>query len=269
MSRPPPSSDSAARGIPTGTDGTFVFFALACTLTWSLAAPMAWALLNHRVASPLAVAGAGASAFGPLLAALVLAGRQRQLRVVFGRWRANAAWIALALIAPAVVHALGNLFYVIVGGPLDRWFYPPGAPEQLAALVVFPLGEEFGWRGFAHPRLVHRHGLVKGSLIVGLGWGLWHLMYSINASTGRVDWLGLGLLCIELPLDSVIVGGLFERSDRSMAVAIAFHVGAHLDNFQRAPRSDLRLQAMHIGALALAAAAVFALRGRDFRERRI
>jgi membrane protease YdiL (CAAX protease family) len=124
------------------------------------------------------------------------------------------------------------------------------------------LGEEFGWRGFAHPRLVSRHGLVRGSLILGLGWAAWHLMYSINTSTGSFDWLGLSLLGAELPLYSVIIASVFERSGRSMAVAIAFHAGAHLDNFQRAPRTDLRLQALHVvAALALAIVAIMVFEG--------
>ncbi len=37
-----------------------------------------------------------------------------------------------------------------------------------------PLGEEFGWRGFALPRLLKKYSALTSSLILGLIWGGWH-----------------------------------------------------------------------------------------------
>jgi len=44
-----------------------------------------------------------------------------------------------------------------------------------------------------------------------------------------------------------------------MAIAIAIHTGAHLDNVFRAPESELRLRVLRVVVLAVAAA--FAARG--------
>lgn len=236
-----------------GADGAYGFFALAYAITWLLAAPTALAWMRHATPPPYALACAGLSAFGPLLAALAVAGPRGQLRDVFGRWRTNPGWIVLALFAPLAVHALAAALFVAMGGHPAQWFYPPVTPEHWAALVVFPLGEEFGWRGFAHGRIARRHGLVRGSLIVGTAWGLWHLMYAVTPEAGRFDAFAFGTMMLELPLYSLLVAWVFERSNRSMAVAIAFHAGAHLDNFGRAPRTDLRLQALHLGVLAVLA----------------
>lgn len=47
-------------------------------------------------------------------------------------------------------------------------------------LVVFPfLGEEYGWRYYFGPFLQNRFGEVKGVLILGVLWGLWHLPINI------------------------------------------------------------------------------------------
>ena len=248
-------SATSTAGPTSGTDGVYLFFGLACAITWTMASPAALAWMHHRSPTPLAVAGAGLSAFGPLLAALVVAGRQRQLRQVFGRWRTRPAWVLLALLAAPLVHLIATALFVAIGGHPDRWFHPPNTPEALAALVVFPLGEEFGWRGFAHPRMVGRHGVVRGALGVGVVWGLWHLAYTITPTAGGFDPLELGMIMTELPLYALLIAWVFERANRSMAVAIAFHAGAHLDHIERAPRTDLRLHLLHLAVLAVAAGA--------------
>jgi membrane protease YdiL (CAAX protease family) len=256
---------SATAPATTETSGLTAFFALACLTTWLLALPTALAWMQHRTPAPYAIAGAGLSAFGPLLAALAVAGPRREFRQVFGRWRTNPGWILLALAGAPIIHLLATALFAAIGGHPTRWFYPPNTPELLAALVVFPIGEEFGWRGFAHPRLVARFGPVRGCLILGALWGVWHLGYSITPAGGRFDLLGFGITVTELPFYSVLLGWVFERADRSMAVAIAAHAGAHLDKIDRAPRTDLRLQVVHLfvvaGIAVLAAGSLSRRRG--------
>lgn len=38
-----------------------------------------------------------------------------------------------------------------------------------------PSNEEFGWRGYALDKMLVKHGFLKGSLILGFIWGIWHL----------------------------------------------------------------------------------------------
>jgi membrane protease YdiL (CAAX protease family) len=234
-------------------DGLGAFFALACGITWALALPAARAWTRHAAPSGLAVAGAGLSAFGPLLAALAVAGKRRELGPVFGRWRTNPLWIVAAFVVPIGLRFVATAAFVGLGGQPAAWFYPPATPEALAALVVFPLGEELGWRGFAQPRAAARFGLVRGSLVVGAVWGLWHLVYSVTPAAAGFDGFAFGLGMVELPLYAVVLAWFFERSGRSLAVAIAFHAAAHVDHLERAPRAALGLHALHLGLVALAA----------------
>jgi membrane protease YdiL (CAAX protease family) len=37
------------------------------------------------------------------------------------------------------------------------------------------LGEEIGWRGYALDKLIASHGILVGTLILGLIWSFWHL----------------------------------------------------------------------------------------------
>lgn len=40
---------------------------------------------------------------------------------------------------------------------------------------IFFFGEEYGWRFYLQPLLQKKFGMVKGTLFVGIFWGLWHL----------------------------------------------------------------------------------------------
>jgi len=122
---------------------------------------------------------------------------------------------------------------------------------QVAALVAFSLGEEFGWRGFAHPRLYERCGPVLGPLATGLIWGIWHLAYVVTAD--GIDVPRFAMMLLEFMLWALVIAWLFERAQRSIAVAIGIHAGGHLDNSAQILPGQWRLQGLVLSVLAIAA----------------
>ncbi len=248
----------------------FQYYALACGLTWTLTAPASLAFARHEEPSPLAVAGAGLSAFGPLLSALVLSLRDGSTKEVFVRLRTTPSWFwwaLLALLTPLVLRLAAALLTAALGWELSKWFYPPVLATQMAALVVFPLGEEFGWRGFAYPRLRDHFGLVKGSMLLGVMWSLWHLGYIFNPATGELDWIRQAESVVTLCAYSVIMTWFFERARGSIAVALGFHAAAHLNHVELAPLSEVGFRLMHIGLVIFAALFVARrLRGAELRD---
>ena len=94
-------------------------------------------------------------------------------------------------------------------------------------MVMFPIAEEPGWRGFALPRLQRRYGALKASLIVGLGWAMWHAMMFVlqRASPGQFV-----LLTMHIVAGSVVFGWFYNRTRGSLLLAILLHLGAHLNN---------------------------------------
>lgn len=233
----------------------YSFFLLACAITWTLDFPLALAWARNVAPPGYAMPMVGLGAFGPTLAAFVLAARRGDLRSVFGKWRTNPAWIVGGLLLPLAVQLPATLIEVALGGHPAHWFYPPVRPEHFAALLVFPFGEEFGWRGFAYPRLERLHGPVVGSLILGAVWGLWHLGMLFAPDPLRpLPLITLGIYMGELALWSVVLAWMFERGGRSIAIAIAVHAGAHIDNVSRAPETEVRLRILRFTILALVAA---------------
>ena len=248
-------TESSGRGASTGHGDVLIFFALACGITWAFDLPLALAWATNAAPPSYAMPMVGLGALGPSLAAFILAARRGELRDVFGRWRTKPIWIVLGLMLPTLVQLPATVFEVALGGHPAHWFYPPVRPEHFAALVMFPLGEEFGWRGFAYPRLAQRHGPVIGSLVLGVVWGLWHLgMLFAPDPLRALPATTILVYMLDLALWSVVMAWMFERSSRSIAVAIAIHAGEHLDNISRAPEIEVRLRVLRIAVLAIVAA---------------
>jgi membrane protease YdiL (CAAX protease family) len=100
----------------------------------------------------------------------------------------------------------------------------------LLALPFGPLGEELGWRGFALPRLLHRFGAVKASLLLGGIWTLWHLpmmLWSPGASLPSFMTLSLtsvAIYAVQIIAITFMMTVLFLKTKGSVLLAICAHL---------------------------------------------
>jgi len=138
----------------------------------------------------LCIAGFTFVGYTPTLSALLVAGLfpggggarsvLRQVRT----WRASIGWYAIAVFGPAVLFLLDEAVHLVLGGsPPQHWivlpplsgFFPGSLFFSVMGVLAGTIGEEFGWRGFAQPRLQKRYGALKASILIGLVWGTFHL----------------------------------------------------------------------------------------------
>jgi membrane protease YdiL (CAAX protease family) len=97
----------------------------------------------------------------------------------------------------------------------------------LPILIVGPLSEEFGWRGFALERSLTRFGIVKGNLLLGVMWAFWHLplffipgtIQQINGNQ-PVEFSIFFLLVLGL---NVFINWLYKNTGRSLFAAMLVH----------------------------------------------
>jgi membrane protease YdiL (CAAX protease family) len=155
------------------------------------------------VAAGLLPAGAvQLSALSAGMAGIILAaieGRKGGVRELLGRfliWRVGIQWWAYGLFF-MILPAVAALYLVqLFGGPSVNWsgldpLYSV-IPSIIFLIIFAGIGEEFGWRGFAMPRLQARHNALISSLIVGVLWSLWHLPLYFIKGTSQNDWVMAG-----------------------------------------------------------------------------
>jgi uncharacterized protein len=206
------------------------FFAL--TFAWSWAC---WALSPAvRPQLPwLATLLMFAGSFGPSLAAIVMVACIRPaggLRAWLSRclqWRIGWGWWAFALLVPLAVMLLAAGLHIALGGDLNA---APASGHLLMTVVNLPLvlllggplGEEFGWRGYALPVLQDRLGWQAASLGLGLVWGVWHLpLFFIKGSSQ--EHIPLALFLLSVVAMSVVFAWLAKRTAGSVVAALLFH----------------------------------------------
>jgi membrane protease YdiL (CAAX protease family) len=180
---------------------------------------------------------AGPSVAGVTITALV-SGRAgfRDLLARLGRCRVGAAWWAAALLTgPLLVAA------VLFGLSLYSPDFVPGllTTKDKLRLLIFGLGwglvgggflEELGWTGFAVPALRQRSSALTTGLIVGLLWGMWHVLIAVWASRGLAGEASLtGFIAgfvafyfVALPAYRVLMVWLYDQT-ASLSLAMLMH----------------------------------------------
>ena len=209
-----------------------VFFALTIIWIW-VSTPVLFAVMQVDSREDIAVQHVilvfllnSPSLFG-ILMALLVDGREG-LRSLFARavrYRVKPAWYAAALLVPAAVYGLNFAIQGLFGvatGPID-------VAEKLAfsipTALMACLLEEFGWRGFAQPRLQRHYSVLLSTLVVGLGWGLWHLPINY-LGMGQYGTMAIPLLILGLLSNialSVLLAWVHNNAQQSMLLVLLRH----------------------------------------------
>lgn len=182
----------------------------------------------------------------------------------FLRWRASASLWLIALFGTAVLFLIGVGIYMLLGGNAPPFFMIRQEyyllPVYLFLVVLMPLngpvGEEFGWRGFAQPRLQSAHGPLIASVVIGTVWGIWHLPELLETSgvlgslTAKI---GLGFIVLYTLgniASSVYITWLYNKTKKSALIAA---VGWHAATDFWAPvlLSDGSLKAAQQGTMPM------------------
>jgi membrane protease YdiL (CAAX protease family) len=223
----------------------FQFLVIAFGWTWLLWLPsviisvtdnrslMYWMYdVEMSVGLGLIAIGGVVSTFGPLVAAFTVTGLTEGREGVRRFWRRfwdvrlPGVWLLVSFLLPLLLIALPRFIVVPLGYPLQLFW----ASQPTVLLGWFfnnftrsgGMSEEFGWRGYALPRLQARWNASVSSILLGVIWTVWHLplwFLAGSSQQGSSFWLFLGSHI----LMSVLYTWLFNNGKGSILVAVVFH----------------------------------------------
>ena len=197
----------------------------ALGLTFSVELKPATALYMMGLLGPLA---------GALSVSMYYGGRKAASELLRSalRWRFGVVWYLCALFLIP-----GMLFVSIV--LLNRGIPHPSEWLTFPALLIagqlwVVIGEEYGWRGFALPRLQARFGSLGASLVLGFLWSSWHLpMFFTPGSPQYTEtfWFSYLQYVGAITLVTIIMTMLYNHARGSVLVCMLLHASLNIAAF--------------------------------------
>jgi membrane protease YdiL (CAAX protease family) len=182
-------------------------------------------------------------AFGPLVSAVILSARHGEkgaVKAYFKKcldFRVKPRYYVWAVVLGLAITAFTHYFVNIVGiDTLPNNLIPEDLDIPMYILVVpytlmlFVLGggqEEFGWRGFAQDPMQDRFGIIKGSLMIGLLWSLWHLPLWFIEGEGH-SYYSFFAFALYATSWSVVIGIMYNLSGKRMVIPWIMHTMGNL-----------------------------------------
>ena len=228
-----------------------VFFGFAFALTWGIGGIGLLLGLWFRDWHPLStssplyyLAGYSVSLAGIALTARY-AGRDglRRLGERLTPWRSSPRWYLIVILSYGAITAIALAAAAFVHtAPVAV----PNWPQFFSGLLLAiardpgPLGEEFGWRGFALPRLLERFSPLNASVRLGLIHAAWHLPLFFIPGMPQAQ-LSFPLFTLGVLSIAIFDTALYLRTGANLLLAILVHLlanvcgglaaGAHALNF--------------------------------------
>ncbi|MEM2780888.1 MAG: type II CAAX endopeptidase family protein [Candidatus Bathyarchaeia archaeon] len=183
--------------------------------------------------------------FGPFLAAFLLTYLQegyvgvKKLLVKGFDPRIRKVWYVPAFLLWPIIAG-----FSILGALLAWEFIPELVTLSQPWLVLWnfvyifflggPLQEEFGWRGYALPRLQARYSALISSVVLGGLWAIWHLPLNLMYLVGPQYQVGLAWLSSTVILFifvSMLFTWIYNNTDGSVLTALIFHTMLNLSTY--------------------------------------
>ncbi|TXT57531.1 MAG: conserved membrane protein of unknown function [Candidatus Thorarchaeota archaeon] len=219
---------------------TLVFFIITYVFSWIFWVPqvlnsmgiIADSVFTEFLSSPFNIA-----AFGPLVAAILLVVKENGLKGIKNLLKKGIMvdfakkWVLpMFLLYPAIF-----LVSMLVGIPFG--FSPDleilAHPEVITIgffvilLTAGPLQEEFGWRGYAVPKLQEQYNAIVTSFIVGVAWALWHfpLFFLPSPGDGSAFYYDqpVWIMVISVIFSSILFTWIYNNTKGSVFATLMLH----------------------------------------------
>lgn len=206
----------------------FSLLLLVCTVASIIVPGMSWNVISQYL-----------MILGSVIAWILLLTEKKDNRIAYGlkggRWKKAALIILLYLI----LYLGRTVIMYILSGQMQTMFELIQKPVTWLMLITLPInyflifiaffGEEYGWRYFLQPILQKKYGMVRGVLVLGIAWGVWHLpinfFYYSSPSVGLISLTGQLITCVTL---GIFYGWAYLKTDNIWTVVILHFINNNL-----------------------------------------
>ena len=131
---------------------------------------------------------------------------------------------AIIIAYPVIAGSLQLFIHRMSGGSFDYSQFIRQLPSIIPLLILGPLSEEFGWRGFLQKRVNKEFSAIPGSLVIGITWSLWHLPLFYMSGTSQHDFnIPYIPFMAGVTASSFIYTYVYIKSNESLFSAILLH----------------------------------------------
>ena len=174
-------------------------------------------------------------------------------RALDGRRVSNKLWfVPAALSIPA---AVGATYAITRFAGTAPTFEPVPLSSLLSMSVVFfvaAVTEELGWTGYVTDVLQRHRSALSTGLVIGAVWAVWHWIPLLSA--GRSAWW-IAWWSVFTVASRVLIVWLYNRSGRSVSVAVVFHAMSNVATVTFADLFDPFITGAIVAAVAVGATA--------------
>lgn len=214
-----------------------LFLFLCFGFSWSL-----WGaaiLLGTSTAFPLTNLLYVAGVFGPSLAGVIMAlyfyspgEKLAFIRRIFRIPKDSAKLVLMSMFAVIALDLLARSVSGILGLGNPLLPLPVASTRNIFLLFSFtlllgPVSEELGWRGFFTDTLLQRYDFFPIAAMTGIVWGIWHMPLFFISGSGQnamgLFTLGFWVFFIMPVVVSFLLLLLYLKTRRSIAAAILIH----------------------------------------------
>ena len=170
-------------------------------------------------------------------------------------------WAFILLVFPAIYAILIGID-MLMGGSLPgmvnlKAYLAQPSILPLALFMSFlsgPWSEEFGWRGYSLDPLLKRFGVLRGSVILGFIWGIWHLPLFLMPETwhGQMGFKFAGFwtfMLYSIGL-AMMMTWVYLGTNRSILTGFLMHLANNFTGNTVYPYSD-RIEVMRMAILVI------------------
>jgi membrane protease YdiL (CAAX protease family) len=203
---------------------------LVCTfaLSWLAFLPLIWGRIqpdSMAGAVLLPLLGIGAPTFTAFVLVALGSGRGGVARLWRAgvRWRTGVRWYAFVLILPGLAFGSSWAAAAVLDGDVSH--FNPWIPAVVSGLVAGLL-EEYGWSGFAFPRLQAHYGFVRAGITMGFVVALWHLPLFFTPGQPQSEFSFLPFL-LTLIAVRILFGWVYNSTGGSILMCALLHASGN------------------------------------------